>query len=84
MGGSFQCIQKPERRLERRQDKIFTEISSDKSGGKGHKLSHRILPLNLRKPFFPVRVTEPHRGCLREVEKPSGSAPGQLNPGGLS
>lgn len=30
------------------------------------------------------RVTEPYRGCLREVENPSGNGPWQLNLGGLS
>ncbi|KFV73882.1 hypothetical protein N308_09584, partial [Struthio camelus australis] len=38
----------------------------------GHKLKHRPFHLNLRRNFFPVRVTEPWKRLPRElVESPS-------------
>ena len=33
-------------------------MPSGRTRGKGHKLKHRRLPLNIRKHFFTVRVTE--------------------------
>jgi len=52
--------------------RLFSVMHSNRARGKGHKLKYRKFRLNMRKNFFPLRVTKYWNRLPKEVvESPS-------------
>lgn len=52
--------------------RLFSAVPNAKTSGSGHKLEHRMLPLNTRKHFFTVQMMEhQHRWPMEAVENPT-------------
>jgi len=47
--------------------RLFSVVPSNGTRGNGHKLKHKKFRLNMRKNFFPLRVTEPWNRLPRGV-----------------
>jgi len=60
--------------------RLFSVVPGDRTKGNGHKLKHRKFRVNMRKNFFPLRVTEGGCGVSFSVDTQDPPVQGPVQP----
>lgn len=78
-GGSYPCVQIPQKGSKEDRDKAFSVVLMDRTRDNRHELKYRKLQLNIRKKFFTIREIQVSQGSCGlhpwRNPKPSGTRP---------